>query len=278
MKDPYLQEWLLAPDGVATHLRLLRGAQTGRDFAEAAGMRPAKLSKLELGQQVPTEEDIRQLVAAGGGAQTDADRLVAKLRQMPAVRSEGERQLRFSQVAAQRRLNDRLRNAGHVRIFESLYLPRPFQQLHYSRFVIAQLGQAHGSTEGFDQAAAVIAGSAQHLHDPARQFDVIVSEAVLRWQMPDPAANRHQLEHLLQLMALPNLTLRVVPLDTQLPVQPSASFALYDQAGYLDSLTEGAQLTGTSLGGHVSLMQRLSDASVDGRQTRSIIEAALGRL
>jgi transcriptional regulator with XRE-family HTH domain len=278
VKDPHLQEWLLATDGIATQLRSLRGARTGRDFAELAGMRPAKLSKLELGQQMPTEEDIRRIVAVSGEPSLVADELVERLNQLPAVRSEGERMLRFGQVASQRRLNDRLRNAQRVQIFEATYMPRPVQDPDYARLMLSALGRPPASDAEVDLAQSVLTESAQYLFDPRREFEIVIAEPVLRWQTVTAGTMRAQLERLLAAIKAPAVTVRVLPLDTPLDVHPSSSFVLYDGEGFLDSLDEGPELTGSSLDRHQALMAGLFKASLGATRTREVVRTALARI
>lgn len=277
MKDPHLQEWLLGADGIATQLRLLRGEQTGRDFAEAAGMRPAKLSKLELAQQIPTESDIRHVVAAAGQPQALADALVARLRQMPTVRTEGERRLRFGQVAVQRRLNDRLRNAHRIQIFSATHIPRPLQTPSYAAAALRQLDGLQGSVDAA-QASAELLSSSQFLYDPSRRFEIVVAEPALRWQVLPPPELRVNLERVLQAAAMPNVQMTILPLDAQLSDFPPSDFSIYDDACYLDGIDEGVELKGAALAGHVSAMGRLRSEGLSGSRAADIIQAAIARL
>jgi transcriptional regulator with XRE-family HTH domain len=278
VKDLYLQEWLLAPDGIATRLRKLRDARTGRDFAQAAGMRAAKLSKLELAQQVPTEDDIRRIVDAAGAEPSVAEQLIAALRQMPAVRTGAQRLLRFGQVAGQRRMNERLVAARRVRIFESLYVPRPLQERDYAVAALSQANVVLADASEPRLAAEVLNASMQALYEPGKEIEVVLAESVLRWQAVDEAVMHAQLERILKAISLPALTLRILPLDRPLSVHPSPSFVLYDDAGFLDSLEEGAEMSGASLHHHVNLMHRLQNASVGVTATKAAVRGAMNRL
>jgi transcriptional regulator with XRE-family HTH domain len=276
MNNPDLQKWLLAPDGIATRLRALRGNATGKDFAAAAGMRASKLSKLELAQQEPTADDIRAIVNAAGEPAKVADDLIAKLGQMPTVRASA-RVNRFGQVATQKRLNQLLANASTVRLFEATYMPRPLQTVDYATAVLAAAARAQGVKDESSEAAPVLASSSQYLHQ-SRRFEIVIAEPVLRWQGLPAEVMRAQLKHLIQAMTLPGLDLRVLPLDTPLTVIPPASFGIVDTVGYADTLEGAQELTEERLVGHAALMDELLTGAAEVDQAREFIDAAIARL
>lgn len=277
MNNPDLQKWLLAPDGIATRLRTLRGATTGKAFAEAAGMRATKLSKLELAQQEPTADDIRAIVAAAGQPSTVADELVAKLAKMPQVRTTA-RISRFGPVAAQQRLNRVLRSSDRVRLFEATYLPRPMQTLEYAKTVLTAATRARGLSGQVEAAAETLVMSSRFLHEPNRKFEILLVEPVLRWPVLPSKAMRDQLEQVLQLSKLPTVDLRVLPLDEPTVALPAYGFGIVDGAGYFDTLEGAYELTEERLAGHDRWMASLWKASVDGFAATDLIKAAFGRL
>lgn len=66
MRNPLIKAELQRPGGVTEHLRAARTRAnlSGRQLAERAGLRPAKISKLELGQQTPTAADVHAWLQA----------------------------------------------------------------------------------------------------------------------------------------------------------------------------------------------------------------------
>ncbi|BAL87256.1 hypothetical protein AMIS_20360 [Actinoplanes missouriensis 431] len=277
MNNPDLQQWLLAPDGIATRLRALRGNTRGTVIAEAAGMRTSKLSKLELAQQEPTADDIRAIVAAAGQPKRVADELVAKLAEKPQVRSSA-RVSRFGQAASQQRLNALLAKSSHVRLFDATYLPRPMQIPEYAAAVLEAAGRLRGITDSPTQAAAALAASSQYLYEPSRTFEIVIAEPALQWAVLPVAGMRIQLERVLDLARLPNVDLRVLPLRQPGIVPPPYGFGLVDGAGYTDGLEGLDDLADVRLAGHIEAMGRLAEASAAGKEASNLIREALRRL
>ena len=274
MNNPDLQRWLLAPDGIATRLRALRGTATGKVFAEAAGMRATKLSKLELAQQEPTADDIRAIVQAAGAPQQLADELVAKLADMPTVRVSA-RINRFGQAATQKRLNQILAAGGRIQFAEVTYLPRPLQTLAYAKTVLAATAAMQGVKSEAEQAATVLVSAGRYLHDPDRTFNIVIPEPVLHWAVLPPRAMREQLEQLLDAAVLPNVSLGILPAGQPAVVLPPAGFTLIDGKGYADSLEGSSELVDHRLAGHERLMDTLTQAAVHGDAATALIEAAI---
>lgn len=72
MENPYLKAELLKPGGVASRLAEARnGANlSGKALAHRTGFQASKISKLELGNQVPSAEDVHVWLKACGAALT----------------------------------------------------------------------------------------------------------------------------------------------------------------------------------------------------------------
>lgn len=275
MNDPDLQRWLLADDGIATRLRALRGTTPGNTFAAAAGMRPSKLSKLELAQQTPTDNDIRAIVAAADQPTQIADELIAKLATAPTVKASA-RINRFGQTAAQRRLNQLLTETSRIRLYESTHLPRPLQTLDYATAALAQAARIAGTSTD-PTAATVLTEAGKLLNDHTRRFDIIIAEPVLYWQVLPALQMRHQLTRLIDAMALPNVDLRILPFSRAGVIPPATGFALTDSGGHTDTLEGATNLAGSRLKGHTAVMDDLVAAAVHGQEALTLIRAAVAR-
>lgn len=276
MNDPDLQRWLLAPDGIATRLRTLRGTTPGNQFAAAAGMRPSKLSKLELAQQTPTADDIHAIVAAAGQPTELADELVTQLATAPTVKTAA-RVNRFGQAATQKRVNQLIADATSVRLFDCTYLPRLTQTPEYATAVLEAASRARGIRSEAPEASGLIHRSGAVTATGDRQIQMVVTEPVLHWQILPPASMRAQLERLLTVAGQPNVDLRIIALDRPAPVLPPISFGLFDGRGFADTLDATDELTGTRLAGHVALMDELAAAAARGHAALTLIRAAIAR-
>jgi transcriptional regulator with XRE-family HTH domain len=81
MRNPLIKAELQRPGGVTEHLRdaRTRANLSGRQLAERAGLRPAKVSKLELGQQTPTAEDVHAWLQACSAGPEEIRRVQAEV-------------------------------------------------------------------------------------------------------------------------------------------------------------------------------------------------------
>lgn len=274
MNDPDLQRWLLEPDGIATRLRNLRGTTPGNAFAATAGIRPSKLSKLELAQQTPTADDIRAIVTAAGQPTSLADELITKLATAPTVKASA-RANRFGQVATQKRLNRLLTEATSVRLYDDTYLPRLTQTHDYATAVLEAAAHARGIRSEAKQAANLVSTFAMFTALEDRRYQMVITEPVLRWQILPPPAMKEQLERVLTIAEQPNVDLRIIPLDRPAPVLPPTSFGLFDNRGFTDTLDGSDELTGNRLKGHTALMDSLAAAAVGGAEALALVRAAI---
>lgn len=86
------------------------------------------------------------------------------------------------------------------------------------------------------------------LYGPAPiTVEAILTECVLRVQVGGPDVMRRQLEHLLEVMELPNVDLRVVPASTAYPAMGTPFYILtftrgYPDIGYVELLDKGVYL------------------------------------
>lgn len=275
MQNPDLQKWLLAPDGIATQLRALRGATIGKEFAAAAGMRPGKLSKLELAQQLPTEEDIRSITAAANAPADLTDTLIAKLADRPGIEASA-RQNRFGQVATQKRLTRLAQNSRTVRMYEPIHMPRPVQTLSYATAVLAGQARLNGARDESTDAASVLTGAWQVY--AAARITLLLTEQVLYLQPVDDRALRTQLLQLLDRASANNVDLLILPEGVQPALLPPAGFALLDNVGYTDTLDGATELAGERLAGYAAAFTALADAAESGEQATRMVEAAVQRL
>jgi hypothetical protein len=101
-----------------------------------------------------------------------------------------------------------------IRTYEVLFVPGLLQTETYARAVV-QLGKAYLPPEEIDQRVALRVTRQQILTrvDPVRLW-VVIDEAVLRRPIGGKDAMCEQIEHLLKLSQLPNITLQVMPFSS----------------------------------------------------------------
>jgi hypothetical protein len=101
-----------------------------------------------------------------------------------------------------------------IRTYEVLFVPGLLQTETYARAVV-QLGKAYLPPDEIDQRVALRVTRQQILTraDPVRLW-VVIDEAVLRRPIGGRDAMCEQIEHLLKVSQLPNITLQVMPFSS----------------------------------------------------------------
>src|SRR5687767_9290775 len=103
---PTMDDWLTEPGGLATRLRDLRKSAgfTGDRMAAALGpgWTQSRISKIETGKQLPTDDDLRAWAAAVGADKSTLDDLRELLAEALGLHREWRKQMRLGQAPIQR--------------------------------------------------------------------------------------------------------------------------------------------------------------------------------
>jgi hypothetical protein len=103
--------------------------------------------------------------------------------------------------------------ASVIRTYEVQFIHGLMQTEDYARAVIL-IANAHAPAAEIDRRVAIRMKRQQLLTQPdAPELWAVLDEAALRRPPAGPAVMRAQLEHLLELTGLPNVTLQIVPFD-----------------------------------------------------------------
>lgn len=226
-----IEEWLNRPGGLARQLRELRLAAdlTGTRMAKALGWTQSKISKIETGRQMPTEDDV--LAWAGSCHATDefTQALLVLLVEAQGLHREWRQQVRLGQAAIQRNYDELARRARTIRNAEIVYIPGLLQTANYARSRIAEGVRLHGaSAEEIQAATAQRILRQQILYDTSKTFQFVITEAAIRFLLCPRAAMLAQLDRLLGLTGLPHITLGIIPFGVELPTTPQNAFILFD--------------------------------------------------
>lgn len=131
------------------------------------------------------------------------------------------------------------RRASYIRIFEPSLIPGLLQTEEYARKVLVS-GPYPDQVE--ERLAARMARQEILARDIPPRMLVVLSEAALRSLAPGREIMRGQLQHLLELAALPHITIEVIPLDAPvfqaseiilMGLEDGGSLAYVDAAGGL---------------------------------------------
>jgi transcriptional regulator with XRE-family HTH domain len=272
-------EELKRPGGLAERLYSMRRAAglASGDLARRLGWPASKVSKLQNGQQMPTVADITAW-AAGCGQPEAAAPLLDLLAQAEAVHWQWRHRLRRGHAALQQDLDQEIRQARRVRVVEVAVIPGLLQTPDYARHVLAMSARLNQtSVDEVEPAVAARIRRQEALYDSGRQFEFVMTESVLRRRAGSPHVMAAQLDRLIALSGLANITLGVIPDDAELSIIPGECFMIIDGKAVLETWTAEDRL-GTE---ESALYARVADALLadaeTGEAARRLINAAAVR-
>ncbi|MGH3785246.1 MAG: helix-turn-helix domain-containing protein [Pseudonocardiaceae bacterium] len=235
---PTSQGPLLARRRLGVELRNLREEAKLRldDVATQLMISSSKLSRLENGQSIPQQRDVRDLINFYQVAGTPlAERLVRWTR-------EGRRQGWWMDDTTSHVVGEPLdtylaleSGASVMRSFEPAVLPGLLQTADYARALLRELQPRHTDTE-LDPLVKIRLRRKELLlrtEEPSRLL-AVVDECTLRRVVGSKDIMRHQLEALIKFSQRPNVTLQVFPFDAGAHEAMTAKFTVFQFADDLD--------------------------------------------
>jgi len=213
---------------LAAELRRLRGKRTGGEVSRGIGWSPTKISRAESGNESIPPSEVEKLLEFYGVEDTLRGRLL-ELAEDATQRGWWEdytdsltpEYLEFIGLEAE---------AVSSQQWQADVMPGLFQTEDYAR----QLSVAYLTVvptiapSVLDRFVRVRMLRQERLtHEPVLQLSVVLDEAVLLRRVGDRGVMRAQLERLMDVADLPNVDLRVMPLDREIALL-GASFGVRD--------------------------------------------------
>ncbi|MEU7631856.1 helix-turn-helix transcriptional regulator [Nocardia sp. NPDC049220] len=214
---------------------------SGRDLATACDWHPSKVSRLELGRQQPSEEDLLVWCRV-----TDAmmvyDDLIATLRNLRSAHMEWRRALASGRAHRQRQSLEFEGRAGRIRWFEAWVIPGLLQTPAYAKAILTTCSSViSGGRDDIDEAVAIRMTRQRVLRSGSRRFVFVIAEAALRQTIGSAAIMTEQLHMLNQHAANPCVKLAVIPASANACIG-SHGFAMFDSESVMVE-TISAELT-----------------------------------
>lgn len=253
---------------------------SGRELAAATGQHYTRVSKIENGVQAPTDPDIREWCRVYG-ADDQVQDLIATLRAVESAYLEFRRQSRagLKRVLGAHTLK-RYQQTTVFRIYEHNVIPGLFQTAEYSTAMLSFWIKFLGAPNDVDDAVAVRMERQQVLYKGGKRFVALLEEQALRTWFGTAEVQAGQLGHLLELMALPNVSIGIIPLMTERLTVASAGFWIFDDALVaLETPTASIEVTQPhEIQLYARMFEALKTAAVYGREARTLIVKALNEL
>ncbi|WP_280316628.1 helix-turn-helix domain-containing protein [Nocardia wallacei] len=266
-----------ARQALGVRLRDLRVSAriTGRGLAAAADWHPAKVSKIEHGKQLPSEEDLAIWCRLTDNKLALPD-LAAALRNVDAAYMEWRRIAATGHAHRQRQSMKLEGAASLVRGFDSLIPPALLQTRHYAEAVLSRCIRFLDAPDDLDAALAARMERQQVLRAPGHRFHFVIAESALYTSVGSEEIRRAQMEHLLSSMHLPRLRIGVLP-DTAEFFYETTNFLLYDDK-IAQVETISAELTirqPRELALYERAFEMLTEQAVYGNTARELVMIAI---
>lgn len=249
---------------------------SGRGLAAAAGWEPSKVSKIEHGKQLPSEDDLAIWCRLTDNNLALPD-LAATLRNVNAAYLEWRRIAATGHARRQRQNIKTEGAAGLVRGYDCLVPPGLLQTRDYAEAVLGRCIRFLGGPDDISEALDARMERQQVLREPGHRFHFLIGESALYTSIGDDGIRRAQLHHILDAMSLPQLRIGVVP-NTAEFFYETTNFLFYDTK-LVQVETISAELSirqPRELVLYERAFKVLTDQSASGNDARTLILKAIG--
>ncbi|MFE1595073.1 helix-turn-helix domain-containing protein [Nocardia sp. NPDC058705] len=259
---------------LGARLRELRKAAnlTGRDLASRAGWHPSKVTRLEQGSKMATENEIRVWCALTD-APAQVPVLIASARNIDAEYQSWRRQ---TSRKLQQSTGELEANAELIRGYDHQLVPGLLQTPAYARAILTTGIEFIGGSENVDEALAERIKRQQAVRELARASHFILAEQALYTTVGDDQVMAEQLNALADLTDTDGpVTLGVVPRNVK-ALGRTVDFTIYDSSVVrIETTTASISVTDPDeLAFYEKMFRLLVNESVVGEDARARINAA----
>jgi hypothetical protein len=271
---------------LAAELRRLREREgiTGEQATELLGWpHSSKLNRIELAKTGLKPADLLSLLDlyhVTSARRAELTALAEESRRSGAIQAPGMRipgeQVAFLEAEA---------DAESIGIWEPMVVPGLFQTEKYSRALLQAwiIRFALPAGEVDRRVAARRLRQEILTRDPPPQVSAVIDESVLRRRIGEPPVMREQLSHLMAISELPNVDLRILPLDgehmvatgpfnylkfRQLHEVPLGDIVMYENLTGMDDIEDEGDVHQYKVA-----FESLTSAALDPEQSRALITA-----
>ncbi|MEW1550584.1 helix-turn-helix domain-containing protein [Streptomyces tsukubensis] len=270
-----------AREAIASRLGAIRrdAELTGHELALRCNWSPAKSSRIERARTPASAADIRAWCAACGAEDQTAD-LIAANRQADQMYVHWQKLHRHGMRRAQEEVVPLYRATRHFRVYCSNVVPGMLQTEAYASALLSTIAAFQGTPDDSQSAAASRIERSAVLYEGNHRFALLLEETVLRYRIGDDVTMAGQLGYLLAVMALPNVSLGVVPFTARRRVWPLEAFYLFDNRQVsVELLTAAVNVSAPSeVATYAKAFSELSEIAVHGAAARALISDAINSI
>lgn len=218
------------PNPLSRALRELRvgAGLSGAEAARRAGISQSKVSRAETGVFMPAEDDLVKLCRVYGASPDVQHELTQALRDLREGTTPARVILQRGGWWMQQRIGRLEASAAKIRTFTPAVIIGLLQTRDYARALFG------GSLPPDDLDRTVDARlERQLILSTDREFEFIMAEGALRWNMGGAAVMAGQLDHLAEVSSRPHVRIGVIEWTTPARVPALNGFTIYDSRAVL---------------------------------------------
>ena len=266
-----------AKEAFGARLRELRqeASLTGRSLARVTGLHYTKISRVENGRQSLTDAEIRAWCAACG-ASDQVSELIAVARTVESMYREWRRQARAGMRQLQESSAPLYERTRLFRIYEHTALPGLFHTAEYSMEIMNYWVRFLGLPDDAEAATAARLARQKVLRSGRRRFIVVLAEQTLRTRLGTPQVMTAQLEHLLEVMRLPNVSVGIIPAMAERYTVAQVPFWIWDDVRVtVETVSAKLEITRPDeIALYATVFDQLRQSAVYGSHARELISEA----
>ncbi|MCY0933185.1 helix-turn-helix domain-containing protein [Streptomyces sp. H34-S4] len=270
-----------AREAVASRLREMRldAGITGRELAVRCGWSESKSSRIEHAKTPPSDADIKAWCTACGKPGT-ADDLIAANRQADSMYVQWKRLQRTGLRQLQESGVPLYEQTKQFQVYCSNVVPGFFQIHGYATTLLASIAQFRGTPDDVSDAVKARMDRSRVIREGDHRFAVLIEESVLRYRIGSAEVMAAQLGHLLSVMALPSISLGIIPFTAPRMAWPLETFTIFDrQRVHVETLSAVIKETQPSdVALYLKAFGNLKEAAAYGSDARSLITSAINAL
>lgn len=259
-------------------LRTRAGLQ-GKDLAERLGWQRSKVSRLENGKQTATATDL-EAWARALDVPAEIPDLHSRLRGLESQQRSWRRQLATGHRAVQDRYVAEYRRTATVRGYEATVIPGLFQTPDYARHLLIHNAELMQSPRDTDEAVSARMKRQEVLYEGGKTFSVLIWEGALHALVCPGEVMAGQLDRLVGLIGLRQVSLGIVPFGARLKLTPKHGFWIFDeQRVVVETInTEFTLESAEDVALYGRVWDGLDDSAVYGQQAQRLIGRARASL
>ncbi|MCU1611026.1 MAG: hypothetical protein JWM45_2942 [Pseudonocardiales bacterium] len=271
---------------LGNRLRELRATRfrSGAAMARHLDWQQTRVSKLEIGAQLPGDGDLDAWVAATGAGPAVRVELGELLTQARIEHRAWAEDYRSGGIAAsQAQIGETEAEATIIREYQPSMIPSIVQTVAYAREMLTAPGGPVlvGATP--DAVEALIAERVKRqalLYERHRQVQIVLGQAALTVHFGSVDTLIGQLDRLVTVAGLPSVDLRVLPAGVPSPILPLGGFSIHDdETLWWETLTREMRSTDPEeITAHTRLFELAREAATAGPDVVALMQRVAAEL